>query len=310
MDLDLGKAAIERLPKLLGVETECATRQPGFCWALWGAIQCAWSEPAGIDRGYPVWKLHLRTSALTGFSNSLAQNVMLSARLTLPTLACVVQSTDRPERLELATSIEVHRGNIAWVPQMLAVAARVQAAEARMMAESKGLDWATLKPMVNTEAVIPRRLALKPEEVLLYDPCSELTGTAWPESEIAEGIDVLKLRAGAEEAGTSAGMSATLVFDAPTQSRCNLDIKINATHPLLGRGLSLALATTNVGASPKAIAMNSREVGCEGAGEVLGGWWTTHAGVLKYTGFYPDAFDRKGLAVQLLLAFARRAHSL
>jgi hypothetical protein len=41
-------------------------------------------------------------------------------------------------------------------------------------------------------------------------------------------------------------------------------------------------------------------------GDALGGW-SSQPGVLKYTGFYPDVFYRKGLLLRLLLEYARRA---
>ena len=54
-------------------------------------------------------------------------------------------------------------------------------------------------------------------------------------------------------------------------------------------------------------------IACGALGMVFGGMevvvvaFAKASGVLKYTGFYPDVFYRKGLLLRLLLEYARRA---
>jgi hypothetical protein len=254
----------------------------------------------------PIWTLRLRTRAVHGFSGSQAQSVVLSAPLARPTLACLVQSASHADRLEMATNLEVQRGNAEWVPRVLAVAAHVQAAEARMFSELKGLSWVGLRPAADVNASTPPGLLLEPNEVFVGGLGFEPVAQAWPETEVAECIGVLRLRTGAEAVRPSTGMTATLLLNSAKRPQRILDINARATHPLLGQGLSIALTTTTVSGPLNAIVTNSIEVGSRAEGDALGGWWAAQDGLLKYTGFYPDVFYRKGLLLRLLLEYARR----
>jgi hypothetical protein len=306
MDAHLGEVAIDRVCDLLGVAAGATRANSGFSWSLWGARQRIWAEHTS-DLGYPAWKLHLRTHALEGFSGSPAQSVTLSARLMQPTLAGLLQSTEDPSRLELASSLEVHGSNLSWIPSVLALAARVQAIEARGLSESRELTWVGLAPAVNTGDELPRGFVLTPDDVLLGGLEQELDGSAWPRKEIAECADVLVLRARAEVVRTSGNLSTTLLLDSTHGPRCILEATPDAMHPLLGRGLSVELRTPSLSGPLNAIVANALDFGPLATADALGGWWATHGGVLRYTGFYPDAFYRKGFALQLLFGNARRA---
>ena len=306
MATDLGRIAIDRMLKLLGVEVPPPYEPTHRSWVLWGAIQHAWWEPAVTPYVDPIWTLLLRTLAVEGFSASRAQSVVLAAPFAPPTLACLVQSADSPDRLEMATNLEVHRENVEWVSRVLAVAARVQAAEARMFSELKGLGWVGLRPGADINASTPPGLLLEPSEVFLGGLGFEPVSKAWPETEVMECIGVLRLRTGADAVRPSPGMTATLILHSARRPQGILDINVRATHPLLGRGLSLTLTTSVVSGPLNAIVTNSIEVGSKAVGDALGGW-SSQPGVLKYTGFYPDVFYRKGLLLRLLLEYARRA---
>ena len=308
MVVDLGNVVIERLCTLVGVEPRYGPCPKTSNWCLWGTHQRAWSEPVTADRGYAASTLHLRTQVFEGFTGSLAQSVALSARLSLPTIAGIAQSTDAPARLELVSSLDVHRGNASRIPDVLAVVARVQAAEARMLSESKGLDWVGLTPKVSTGVNLPFDLLLKPAEMLLSRVGPERRDFGWPEAEVSAAIDELVLRARAEVViRTFESMSATLLLDSVKGTRSILEVRADVSHPLLGQGLSMVLSTPAASGPLNAMVANALEVRPGGAGDTLGGWWATHGGGLRYAGFYPNAFYHKGFALQLLLGYARRA---
>jgi len=306
-DTDLGRAVVVRFLQLLGVEGACTPGEAGIQWSLWGASQRVWSEPVKVADYDAAWTVRLRTRALDGFIGSPAQLVALSTRLTLPTLAGVARSADQPTRLELASSFVVHQGNIGWVAGALAVAARVQAIEARLFSESKGLAWVGLNPVVDMGAKVPETLLREPDSLLTGGLDTEGSRQAWPESEISECADVLALRARAHAIRTPRGMTATFVVDSTTDTRSILEARADGVHPLLGRGLSVILRIPARGGPLDAIAANEREVGPWGNTDALGGWRAPQGGLLQYSSFYPDALYRRGLALQLVLSCARRA---
>jgi hypothetical protein len=296
---DLGRAALDRLRELLDVETVHEDLNKGWRWTLHGAVQRAWSLPAPVDRGYPMWRIHLRTRAIEGFSGTPGQNEALSIRVALPTVASLAQSSDAPACLDLASSLEVHRGNVSWVPEILALVARIQVVEAHRLSQSRGFGWLGLRPAVESDIADPS---------LLTGWTSTSQTPAWPDAEIADCVDVLVRRARAEVIPMPTRMSTSLMLDPSSGPPCILQIKTTATHALLGEGLQAVLNVASASSPLRAIVVNALELGAQGVGDSLGGWWATSGGVLRYCGFYPNALYRKGLALQLLLGYAERAH--
>jgi hypothetical protein len=146
--------------EMLGVKSEkTAEELGGVWWQLWGAHQRAWLETARGADG--TRRVQLRTGAIQWFPGSLAQLSELSAELPVPTLAGMVRRVDQPSRLELATSLEVREDTIEWVLKALPAAARMQAAEARLLSQSKALGRVGLIPEVDVEAKAPSTLSLR-----------------------------------------------------------------------------------------------------------------------------------------------------
>jgi hypothetical protein len=298
MVLDLGKVALGGLHERLAFEAVFEHSDNDVRWSLGSTAQRAASRPGAGDRGYPCWNVQVRTPALAGFSGTPAQGEALSTRIPLPTIACLAQSSDEPARLDLVSSLEVHRGNVSWVPDVLASVARIQAVEARALSALKGFDRVGLKGLAEPHVDNPYWLAT----------LTSAHAEAWPDSEIGECIDVLVRRARAEIIPMPARMSTSLLLDAAKGQPCILQINPDATHASLGQGLQ-AVLNVPIGSGPlRAIIANALEVGPHGIGDALGGWWATSGGIFRYVGFYPNAMYRKGLALQLLLGYAERAH--
>ncbi len=79
---------------------------------------------------------------------------------------------------------------------------------------------------------------------------------------------------------------------------------------MLGKGLSAILTMPLQVGPTEAMVLNEREVGPQCSGDALGGWRATEEGILVHSSFYPHALYQEGLDLQLLLAYARRAHEV
>lgn len=303
-ETDLGRELISRLRELMGVESGWAEGDTRFQWPLWGAPQRGWSEPATGGDGWPGWRLQLRTSALEGFTGSEEQQRVLAAEISPPTLAGLVRSPGRASRLELASSLDVRGAGVGWVLWLLAVAGRVQAAEARRLSESARLAAVGLEPAVDLAASVPAALREHPWEVLIG--AGPLPGHAprWSAADAALCIDALRSRS-ARAVATPGGLTATFAPGGRPDERSLLELR-SAVHPLLGEGIASELRVPLAFGLLQAMALNEREVGPRGRGDALGGWWPTRAG-LAHCAFHPRAFRPAGFGVELALAYARRA---
>lgn len=304
---DYGSQALNRLHQLLGAETEWTAGEVGFRWSLWGARQRVWSESVRGEGNRPTWRLRLRTRALEGFTGSLRQRSALMSTVPPATLAALVRSLVRPDRLELAITLDLHEGNFGWALRTVAIAARVQAVTARILGESRTLDGAGLSPGVDPNAGLPVNLRKHPEDVLFVGPRPHTTAPCWPPSEFGALVGVLRGHAKARAVQTPSGILASLGHEEVEKARCILEVKSDTVRPTFGKGLSVVLTTAVRGGVLDAMLWNEREVGPQSRGDSLGGWWACESGLLVHNSFYPDVLHRKDLALHVVLASTRRA---
>jgi hypothetical protein len=303
---DLGSDVLLRLGEVLGVKSDkTAEELGGVWWQLWGAPQRAWLE--AVRRADGTRRVQLRTGALKWFPGSIAQLSELSAELPVPTLAGIVRRVDQPSRLELATSFEVREDTIDWILTALPAAARMQAAEARLLSQSKALGRVGLIPEVDVEAKAPSALSLRRGNLLHDRRAPKLAGPSWDESEISECADVLKAQMHAHTVRTAQGFHASFRLRSGQAARSILEVTTDCEDPLFGRGLLVVLSTPVRGGTLGAMALNEREVGSFSRGHALGGWWAAKGGLLQHCLFFPAAIYQKGVTLQLLLSYARRA---
>ena len=311
---DFVSDVLVRLREVLEVASEWTNEEPrGLTWRLWGAQQYAWLETTVTRDGSRIRRLQLRTRALEWFPGSLAQLSELSVELPLPTVAGVVRHVDRPSRLELATSLEVREDTLDWVLAALPIAARMQAAEARLVAQSKALARVGLIPEIDLAAKAPTALPLRRGNLLTNGPSPKLAGPCLEDSEIAECIEVLEAQLGAHAVRTPQGFQASFRPRSPDALRSILEVSGGTKDPLFGKGLLVVLSTPVRGGLMGAMLLNESEVGPLGRGHALGGWWAHKGGLLHHCMFIPDAIYQKGATLHLLLAYARRlddAHEL
>ena len=304
---DLGGNLLTRLREVLAVHSEWFDGEPpGMTWRLWGAQQRAWLETTTRD-GLVMRRLQLRTGALEWFPSSLAQLSELSAELSMPRIAGLVRRVDRPSRLELATSLEVREDTVEWILKVLPVAARMHAAEARLLSQSKALARVGLIPDVDLEARAPAVLASRRGNLFPNNLVPRLVGPCLEGSEIAECVEVLQAQLRAHAVKMPHGFYATLGLRSPEAGRSILEVTADSRDPAFGKGLLIILSTPVRGGPQTAMVLNESEVSPLGCDHALGGWWAPKGGLLHHSMFIPDAIYRKGVTLHLLLAYARRA---
>jgi hypothetical protein len=304
--VDFGHETLVRLQRSLGVDSAW-TAEGAPHWSFWGTLQRAWSSPLSTsDR--PTWRVHLHTRLLDGFTGAVAQTSALSSCLPHASLAAVVRGHRRPETLELASTIDVHDGNVGSMVRLLAVAARAQVAEARFLVScSKTLASVGLFAAADIAAGIPAAM-LNPDQLLVREIRAESSGRLWFQPEIAMCVDTLRQQCAVRAMQTPWGVSA--VFSAETSDvRSVLEINTDGGRPLLGTGISVSLWTPVRGGPPEALIWNEDEVvSTTDSCHALGGWWTPEGGFLVHRSFYPLGVCHQDLVSQFLLAYARRAH--
>ncbi|MGH9146861.1 MAG: hypothetical protein ACRD1Q_09140 [Vicinamibacterales bacterium] len=305
---DLGGNLLMRLRKVLDVRSEWFDGEPrGITWRLWGAQQRAWLDTTTTRDGVLTRRLQLRTSALEWFPGSLAQLSELSVELSLPTIAGLVRRVDQPSRLELATSLEVREDTVEWILEVLPIASRMQAAEARVLSQSKALGRVGLIPEVDLEAKAPAVLPSRRRSLLPNALVPRLAGPCLEDSEIAECAEVLQAQLRAHAVKTPHGFHATFRLRSVDAGRSILEVTADSKDPAFGKGLLVVLSTPVRGGPQTAMLLNESEVSLLGRGHALGGWWAPKGGLLHHCMFIPDAIYRKGVTLHLLLVYARRA---
>jgi hypothetical protein len=293
-----GQEAINRLGEMMGVKAEWAEEQTGYRWVLRGVTQRVWAAPAVGADGQLTWRLQLRTVATEGFSALQSQCTILSAVMRPVTLAGLVRRADHPACLELATSLDA-RGDM----RTLAVAAHVQASQARLLSRLKGLLRLGLTPAACAEAAAHASDGDEPA----FPWCSD-AGTH-PDARlfVDEAVSFLRLRSVARVVPMPWGISASFPIGRRGETQSVLEMRTDTDDPLLGKVLTFDFITPLRGGLVEALTWNEFEVRPSSHADALGGWSVTTQGVLVHRFRYPWPLCQEGDALQILLAYARRA---
>ena len=303
-EVDLGHEAFKRIRDVIlhGRETGWTDDESSFRWSQGGVAQRAWLEPARGAHGGTARRLQLRTPVLEGFSGSPDQMSTLSAVLPVPMLAGLILSTDRPSRLELASSLDVSRGEAGVIAHVLSVSAHVQAAEAQgLLTGANELGLAGLSSPVDTSAALAQWL----HHGTLVGSVDAPSG--WSSKQIAACAEGLKARTEGWVVRIPGGICATFPLGRADEARSILEVKAGIAHSSFGMGLSCVLTTPIIGGPLDAMAWNTADVGPDGLGDALGGWWPNRSGNLTHSSFFPDALYHKSLMPRILLALIQRA---
>jgi hypothetical protein len=277
-------------------------REIRLLWSHRGALQRAWSEPFRERGGSGTWRLHLRTLALEGFTGAAEQLEALSTEPGLSTVASLVRDPGCLTRLELGSCFDLRERGLGLVLDLLSCASRIQAAEARRLSGSSALATTGLLPGVDRTAGGEGSVPLPP---LLASGPPRLDREARAKL-LSECLETLRSRTPARAVATPWGISASFALGGAANGRFLLEIRADARHPGLGRGLSVVLRTPLAAGLMVAIAQNERELGPHGHAEALGGW-RVDDGRLVHASFHPEAFRAAGLGVEVALASFERA---
>ena len=275
-------------------------------WSFWGVLQLAWTERvAGDDR--PTWRLRLRTRLLDGFSGSGGQVSALAACLPYSALGGVVAGEGRRRHLELAAAVDFHDGNIGSMVRLMAVAARAHAADARyLLAHSKRLTAAGLVLVIDAAAEPPAPF-LNAGDAGCRQAFALPPARRGRSREIALWVDELERRGEARAEETPWGITAKYSIGWTAETQSILELRPDASRPLLGPGVTIGLWTPVRGGPMDAMAWNAREVGAASRGEALGGWWAPPGGVLVHRAFFPAEICKPDVVAAVLDACTRRA---
>jgi hypothetical protein len=225
-----------------------------------------------------------------------------------------VRAAEDPRRLEIATTLHVQTLNQGWATDFLAHAARLQAAEAILLAHTSALlaagasadvgECADAAPVGVAEGW-PARGALV--DVLHAGPAP---GEAPCDSrELRECAAMLGVVPHARWAATARGLNGVLSAEEAWlgSGPSVLEMTARAERPGLGAGLHVSLTIPRAGGVEDALVLNEREVAPGSRTDQLGGW-SAQEGVLQHTAFFPEVCHAREIALHAALGAVLRAH--
>ena len=230
----------------------------------------------------------------------------MAASLPHAALGALVTGDGRRRPLELASAVEVYDGNVSSMVKLLAVAARAQAADARLLlAYSRRLSGAGLIPVIDAAATMPISFlpgtARRRDTPVLPPPRRGIS------REILPWVDALEQRGVARAVETPWGVTATFALGSTIETQSKLDLRPDPGRPLFGPGVTVGLWTPVRGGPLDALAWNAREVGEGSRGDALGGWWAPPGGVLVHRAFFPAEICQPDVVSAALDSCIRRA---
>lgn len=297
---DLGNEAILLLRRSLGVGSGWIS--DGIVrWSYWGVLQSAWSEPVQDSRGAPAWRIRLATRLLDGFSRSAPKVAALDAILPHGPLGAYVV---RRRTLELVTAVDLDEGNHGSMVQVLAIAARAHAADARrMLSDTRLLARTGLISVIDAAAPLPETFVTPG---LLRESPGE--GSAWSRRELALCLDGLRSHGAARAVETPWGVSASFPLEWTSAAGSVIEARPDVARDPFKGGLAVTLWTPVRGGTLHALDWNGRDTGPGSTGNALGGWWA-EGGYLVHRSYCPAAVCQPDLVLELLQTYIRRAHA-
>jgi hypothetical protein len=309
MGADLGLEVVNRVRRRPEwAHVPCTVWPRGLTWLPLGVTQRVWSEPSPSYPGAAAWRVQVRSDLLTGFTGSPAQLAALSLDMPTSPLAAIVRSRRGETRLQLASTLHVHGGNVVWAADFVAFVARQQAREARRLAQASALLSLGASPDVAGQAEeepVDAAAGHGLTEQLAAAPQSD--AGLWTLRDVQLAVKMLSTLRGVRATPTSRGLSAT--FTSPNPSAGDgvdlLELDTASRWPGLGRGLSVLLVPPGRGGTAEALVLNEGEIAPGCCTDLLGGW-SARDGLLQHSAFFPDAVHTKDLLTDVVLAAVRR----
>jgi hypothetical protein len=274
----------------------------GFETRPFGVRQRIWAD-ASLAEGEPrSWRVQVRSAFLRGFSGSPLQLGALSLEMSLPSLSAIVRSVEDTERLELATTLHVHTVNEGWATDFLARAARLQAAEAVLLARASALVTAGGVAEVDEQGTALGLADAWPFGGTLLDVLQAGPAPAaacWDAGELRECADLLAVVPCARWAATRRGLTGSFSTEDPWLGGgpSFLEMAGGVECPGLGSGLRVCLTVPRAGGVMDALVLNEREAAPGSPTDLLGGW-SAEEGVLQHSAFFPNALYARDVALR------------
>lgn len=214
--------------------------------------------------------------------------------------------------LDLWSLVRVTDDNGGWMRYLLAAAAVMQIAEARLLApvlaEAVGAVPATSEHPESGTRSVPGEMAFAAAAFVASDD----EQCAWPESEFADAVSGFMNRPPEAVAGVEGhGVAVEFPFGDKT-SLCRL--AGDQPHPLYGKGLLVLqrFPVEGLGESEGialALSLNAADLTREVTGYGLGSY-SYDDGAIHFSGFVPNALYKAGLLRNLYASCAARAHAM
>lgn len=287
-------------------------RGRGFETRPFGVRQRVWADVRSAGRARE-WRVHVRTGFVRGYSGSPAQLGALSLEMALPALGGIVRAAEDPGRLEIASTLHVHAVNQVWATDFLARAARLQAAEAILLARASALVSAGAEADVDERDGTPIGVAQAwPVRGTLLDVlrAGPSPGVShWDAGELTECAAMLAVVPHARWAATERGLTGSVSAEEPWLGGgpSVLEMAGGVESPGLGLGLRVRLTVPRAGGVEDALVLNEREAAPGSRTDLLGGW-SADEGVLQHTAFFPNAVYARDIALHVALSSVLRAH--
>jgi hypothetical protein len=304
----LGMNVVKHVFERMMIDEEWSTWDiRGFTW--WGAdlAQRVWTDAPEEDEGHTIWRLHARTDFLSGWSKVKdgVPKIELLARQS--TIAGPVVDPSARDKIQLASSIYVHRDSAQGMRDIFALICSIQAAEAHIMAEPTaellGVDVAR-----SAHPVSGRRS--EPDDMLnvisaMVVPYGERP-SSWVGEEMESLVELLEQPPCVLVDGNGKELSAQYAFgERVSVLRVDADVE----NPRIGRGCLMRLTVpehSGPTVSSDALQLNIRELRFGMRAPFLGSWCSSKDG-LTFVSFLPNAMHRPGLLTNLVMGAVIRA---
>ena len=309
---NLGADSVRKVYEMLQVDDDWAAWDgDGFSWWAKDYRQRIWAEPGVEDNGETIFKI----CAVTDFLKEVADDDGLEEKLSVlgkfaSTYGQVWDVLDRT--VKLWTSYYVHEQNADWAVPLFAQASIVQVVDAQIRTEIMakllgGRPETTPHPL---HGVRPT-----PDDMLnvverVYVPLGE-RASLWAQTEEFEEAARMISISGAFANGGATGVTSEFPFGEDTAM---VTIETRQPHPQLGNGLlvglNLPIQLPAERANRLAVSLNALETVSFVRSHFVGSWCVTEVGgsfMPVYVAFYPNAFHRPGLVLNLLMGSGLRA---
>lgn len=308
--MDVGLRIVQDLYQTMQVDAEWSVRtERGFTWWAKDHAQRVWADPPEESDGIRVSRLHARTDLVTGFEPRPENLALLAVGAMRGTVAGVVRHPERPDRLQLATSVYAHAQNREWTGLLFSVAVPLQATEAHLQGPPLAMRLGA--EVAATDHPASGRRPHHDQMLDLLEDCILPAGTGpslWPGLEMQRVLDLLQQGPGVLATGDAGALTAEFPFRGRTAL---LRVITDQRHPLLGNGLLLLLSLPLSGAPGElcrsALELNEQELRSMTRAPFLGSWSFGGPWGLTFASFLPNLVYRPGLLPNLVIGMANRA---